>query len=154
MIFKKKSILFLITMIMVTSTLVGCNNDEDTTHRPDETEVLSTQNTFEFEADEIYLLNKSETNSSDFISTPCLKLDTKNKTFTFEYDILSSYLNIGFYTEKDNCIIAITNDTQHKFVFNIVDEQTLTLSLEDSSPIVFTQNNNKITNDDKFIIHE
>ena len=53
----------------------------------------------------------------------------------FSYDVLSSYINIGTYEINDNILTATTSDEKYHYVFEIVDENTLSFLEEQSSKI-------------------
>ena len=71
--------------------------------------------------------------SNDTESFTVLTLDSKNQSFVFCYDPLSSYLPCGTYTIKGNVLTAIAEDNADLYVFDIVDSSTLQIRLQDST---------------------
>lgn len=56
-------------------------------------------------------------------------------TFVFTYDLFSSYLNCGNYEIRDGKVICKTSDGKYRFVFSVMDEDTLRFEQEESSAI-------------------
>jgi hypothetical protein len=52
---------------------------------------------------------------------PAISFNLKNNTFTFTFDILSSYLNAGTITIDNGKVVGITDDDKYTYVFEIVD---------------------------------
>lgn len=69
---------------------------------------------------------------------PTLTLDTEKKTFCFTYDVLSSYMPFGSYTEKNNKIILTTDDGQFHYTFERGSKNTLCFAANASSPVKLT----------------
>ena len=73
---------------------------------------------------------------------PILSLNEINKTFTFRYDPLSSYLPYGTYKIEDNNIICVTNDNEKTFVFTFYDDiNMIHFNEKESSKIEFIDKN-------------
>ncbi len=66
---------------------------------------------------------------------PSLTLDTEKKTFCFTYDMLSSYMPSGSYTEEDNKVILTTDDGQFHYIFEKGSKNTLCFAADASSPV-------------------
>lgn len=103
-------------------------------------EILRTVSKDYFILDKNYFFNYVMDIDDEIIFKPSLFLDKKNKTFTFSYDPLSSYLSYGHYEEADNIIYCLTDDLKYNYVFEIIDEQTLSFKEEESSPLNFIDN--------------
>ncbi|MDD3369870.1 MAG: hypothetical protein PHP50_13490 [Lachnospiraceae bacterium] len=63
---------------------------------------------------------------------PSISFDTKEKTFVFSYDFLSSYSNYGTYLIQDDEVIATTSDGKYTYTFKIVDDDTISFVEEKS----------------------
>lgn len=71
------------------------------------------------------------------VIVPSLTLDTETDTFLFSYDVLSSFLPIGTFSQKGDVIIC-TGDATHTYLFRVVNETTLAFIQEGSSPVTLT----------------
>ena len=71
-------------------------------------------------------------------SLPALSFDTGSKTFSFTYDILSSYMPYGSYKEEDNKILLTTDDGQFHYTFEKGSGNTLSFVADASSPVTLT----------------
>ena len=69
------------------------------------------------------------------VFAPVVSLDAAEETFTFTYDLLSSYLPYGSYAQKDRFISCQTSDGRQCYVFRVVDENTLAFEAERSSAV-------------------
>ena len=65
---------------------------------------------------------------------PALTLETGHR-FQFAYDMLSSYVSLGFYTIRDNILTAITDDGRFQYCFEIIDGNTLRFLQDKSSDV-------------------
>ena len=66
------------------------------------------------------------TELSNELSPPSITFYDKNKTFTFTYDYASSALPpSGTFELSNNQIIAITDDANYTYVFDVVDSETI-----------------------------
>lgn len=74
----------------------------------------------------------------DTTVTPCLSLNGKDSSFSFTYDILSSYLSAGSYEIEGNLLSAETEDEKYHFTFEIIDNENLRFLQEKSSEIELT----------------
>lgn len=63
---------------------------------------------------------------------PHISFDTKDQTFTFSYDMLSSYLNYGSYEIEKDEVIATTSDEKYIYRFEIVDDNMVSFIAETS----------------------
>ncbi len=79
-----------------------------------------------------YLMVYEET--QDAISLPGLSL-YEDGTFTFGYDLLSSYLPYGTYYVEDDNLVMLTSDGRFHYRFKVKDENTLTFQQEYSSDV-------------------
>lgn len=79
-----------------------------------------------------YTLELQETNEIPDVMLPHITLN--DKQFTFFYDSLSSYLNIGTYKITDDILILTTSDKKYTYSF-IIDGDSL-IFIEDKSDSV------------------
>lgn len=107
--------------IIILSILTGCTNNKS---------IVSFQNDTK-----IYILNN---NKNEF--TPEIVLNTIDNTFSFSYDVLSSYLSVGTYIESQERLELITDDGKYHYVFDIVDESTLKFNKDESSNVTLIDN--------------
>lgn len=107
--------------IIILSILTGCTNNKS---------IVSFQNDTK-----IYVLNN---NKNEF--TPEIVLNTIDNTFSFSYDVLSSYLSVGTYIESQERLELITDDGKYHYVFDIVDESTLKFNKDESSNVTLIDN--------------
>lgn len=128
-------------LIMTILLLTGCTQKTDTadTSTADtsaaETSVIKALETNEFvepaeNNTKLYLL---KTDAEEFI--PQLILNDEEKTFSFSYDVLSSYLAVGTYTESNGQLELKTDDGKYHYIFDIIDENTLKFNQESSSDV-------------------
>ena len=68
---------------------------------------------------------------------PCLTLNKLNQTFTFSYDVLSSYLPSGNYQIKSNKLIAKTDDGRYQYTFIIQSKDTLMFDQNRSTRLTY-----------------
>ena len=76
----------------------------------------------------------SAESAGDFIQ-PTILFQVSNKTFAFSYDTLSSYLSYGSYEVQDGKVICKTSDGLYKYIFAIIDNDTISFAQRGSSPI-------------------
>ena len=107
----KKCVLFVIAIFCI---LTSCSKSED---------ILSSGT---------YVM---EIEQEDITIVPTVSINTKQKEFSFSYDALSSYYTFGTYEMKDNILTTTTSDEKYHYVFEIVDENTLSFVEESSSEI-------------------
>lgn len=130
-----KNVRKLVLLITTGILLAGCAPKADTT---DTTATTGAIKTFETNEDigniksniKNYML---KTDREELI--PQIMINEDDKTFTFSYDVLSSYLTTGSYTEKDGQLELKTDDGKYHYTFDIVDENTLKFNQENSSDI-------------------
>lgn len=122
----KKFILFIIML----SVLTGCINNTSQIVLETNTSIESVQNNTK-----IYVLNG---NKGEFL--PEIVLNTIDNTFSFSYDVLSSYLSIGAYKESQDRLELITDDGEYHYVFDIVDKSTLKFNKDESSNVTLIDN--------------
>lgn len=82
-----------------------------------------------------YTMGLSQEQQNNEKIAPTISIDTKQKSFIFCYDVLSSYMNIGKYEINDNILTCTTSDNKYHYVFEIIDENTLCFVEEQSSKI-------------------
>lgn len=71
--------------------------------------------------------------SDENVFTPYLTLDLEDKTYTFTFDVLSSYGNIGSINFSKGNLICKTDDNKNTFVFQIEENNTLKFDATQSS---------------------
>ncbi len=83
---------------------------------------------------------QKEPDAKDVIDAvlPSLTFDTEKKTFSFTYDVLSSYLPYGSYKEENNKIILNTDDGKFHYTFEKGSGNTLSFIADGSSPVTLT----------------
>lgn len=131
----KKSILIAMSLIF----LAGCIQKADTTDTiPETTAIQNVVKTVE--------TNESTENISNHTTIYILKtdreelilqiiLDENNKSFSFSYDVLSSYLAVGTYMMENEQLKLETDDGKYHYTFDIIDDNTLKFNQENSSDI-------------------
>lgn len=60
--------------------------------------------------------------ATDDKPAPRIVINEDEKTFTFTYDLLSSYLNAGTYQVSDNILKATTSDGKYTYLFALQDD--------------------------------
>lgn len=81
---------------------------------------------------------KMKMSEGEFLTVPTLNLDTENKTFVFSYDLLSSYMPVGTYTEEGNRIVCATDDNNCHYTFERGENNTLVFLASLSSATTMT----------------
>lgn len=66
---------------------------------------------------------------------PTLTLNEEEHTFSFAYDVLSSYMPCGTYQMTDKLLTATTEDGLYQYLFEVVDNHTLKFIQEGSSEV-------------------
>ncbi len=90
--------------------------------------------------DKVYTLSVESTTLSG-VFLPKLSINTNDGTFTFVYDLLSSYLPAGTFEIQNGKLIADTLDGMYRYVFNVVNDNELRFNEKESDKI-------KVTNED------
>ena len=120
--------------------LAGCQNQELHGNNPVQEETaltVETDETFEGkESTKIYTLVSEETD----LPLPTLTLDQEEGTFSFSYDVLSSYLAVGTYGINGDKVELTTEDGTFHYTFYSADEDTLRFSADESSDVQLTDN--------------
>lgn len=57
--------------------------------------------------------------------SPTISFDLKENTFSFNFDVLSSYANIGAIKISDGNVVGKTDDGKYTYTFKIVDNDTI-----------------------------
>ena len=73
-------------------------------------------------------------------SLPCLTLLDK-ENFVFSYDVLSSYIPMGTYETVDGELVATDKEKGSRYVFEVVDENTLKFIKEKSADVSLIEEN-------------
>lgn len=120
--------------------LAGCRNQELQENNPVQEETaltVETDETFEGkESIKTYTLVSDETD----LPLPTLTLDQEEGTFSFAYDVLSSYLAVGTYEINGDKVELTTEDGTFHYTFYSADEDTLRFSADESSDVQLTDN--------------
>lgn len=120
--------------------LAGCQNPELHGNNPVQEETaltVETDETFEGkESIKTYTLVSDETD----LPLPTLTLDQEEGTFSFAYDVLSSYLAVGTYEINGDKVELTTEDGTFHYTFYSADEDTLRFSADESSDVQLTDN--------------
>jgi len=126
-----KASIFIITAVF----LAGCARQTGKTDITEEKQVINAVET------NVYNSNKQNNtktytlkdDSEEFISQ--IIIDESDNTFMFSYDVMSSYLAYGQYTESEGQLELKTDDGKYHYIFDIIDENTLKFKQENSSRI-------------------
>ena len=81
-----------------------------------------------------YLLNSDSTN----VFQPKIRFDFHNETFSFVYDVHSSYEIFGKFEVADKQVTCKTNDDKYTYIFDILDDETIAFVQNGSSQIEMT----------------
>ena len=126
-----KRILFIMTIVF----LAGCVPKTDQTDTTEENHRIKAVETNEY-------IEDTQNNTKTYVLKddreeliPQIIIDETDKTFLFSYDVLSSYLATGTYTQNHGQLQLKTDDGNYHYTFDIVDENTLKFNLENSSDI-------------------
>lgn len=127
----RKLVLFVITVIF----LAGCARETDKTSNIEEKNIIGAVETNVYNND---TKNNTKTytlkTGKEWIISQII-IDESDKTFMFSYDVMSSYLAVGKYTENNGQLELRTDDGKYHYTFDIVDENTLKFKQKDSSRI-------------------
>lgn len=120
--------------------LAGCRNQELQENNPVQEETaltVETDETFEGkESIKTYTLVSDETD----LPLPTLTLDQEEGTFSFAYDVLSSYLAVGTYEINGDKVELTTEDGTFHYTFYSADEDALRFSADESSDVQLIDN--------------
>lgn len=87
-----------------------------------------------------YVMELSQEQKENEKIAPIVIIDAEQNSFLFSYDALSSYLSIGTYEINGTVLTATTQDEKYHYVFDIVDENTLSFVEQESSKITVFDN--------------
>lgn len=136
----RKRWMWMIGGMLFLAGLAGCQNQELHGNNPVQEETaltVETDETFEGkESTKIYTLVSEETD----LPLPTLTLDQEEGTFSFSYDVLSSYLAVGTYETNGDKVELTTEDGKFHYTFYSADEDTLRFSADESSDVQLTDN--------------
>ena len=136
----RKRWMWMIGGMLFLAGLAGCQNPELHGNNPVQEETaltVETDETFEGkESTKIYTLVSEETD----LPLPTLTLDQEEGTFSFSYDVLSSYLAVGTYEINGDKVELTTEDGTFHYTFYSADEDTLRFSADESSDVQLTDN--------------
>ncbi len=136
----RKRWMWMIGGMLFLAGLAGCQNPELHGNNPVQEETaltVETDETFEGkESIKTYTLVSDETD----LPLPTLTLDQEGGTFSFAYDVLSSYLAVGTYEINGDKVELTTEDGTFHYTFYSADEDTLRFSADESSDVQLTDN--------------
>ena len=136
----RKRWMWMIGGMIFLAGLAGCQNQELHGNNPVQEETaltVETDETFEGkESIKTYTLVSDETD----LPLPTLTLDQEEGTFSFSYDVLSSYLAVGTYGINGDKVELTTEDGTFHYTFYSADEDTLRFSADESSDVQLTDN--------------
>mgnify|MGYP001133154301 FL=1 len=136
----RKRWMWMIGGMLFLAGLAGCRNQELQENNPVQEETaltVETDETFEGkESIKTYTLVSDETD----LPLPTLTLDQEEGTFSFAYDVLSSYLAVGTYEINGDKVELTTEDGTFHYTFYSADEDTLRFSADESSDVQLTDN--------------
>ena len=136
----RKRWMWMIGGMLFLAGLAGCRNQELQENNPVQEETaltVETDETFEGkESIKTYTLVSDETD----LPLPTLTLDQEEGTFSFAYDVLSSYLAVGTYGINGDKVELTTEDGTFHYTFYSADEDTLRFSADESSDVQLTDN--------------
>lgn len=136
----RKRWMWMIGGMIFLAGLAGCRNPELHGNNPVQEETaltVETDETFEGkESIKTYTLVSDETD----LPLPTLTLDQEEGTFSFAYDVLSSYLAVGTYEINGDKVELTTEDGTFHYTFYSADEDTLRFSADESSDVQLTDN--------------
>lgn len=136
----RKRWMWMIGGMLFLAGLAGCQNPELHGNNPVQEETaltVETDETFEGkESIKTYTLVSDETD----LPLPTLTLDQEEGTFSFSYDVLSSYLAVGTYEINGDKVELTTEDGTFHYTFYSADEDTLRFSADESSDVQLTDN--------------
>ena len=136
----RKRWMWMIGGMLFLAGLAGCRNQELQENNPVQEETaltVETDETFEGkESIKTYTLVSDETD----LPLPTLTLDQEEGTFSFAYDVLSSYLAVGTYETNGDKVELTTEDGTFHYTFYSADEDTLRFSADESSDVQLTDN--------------
>ena len=136
----RKRWMWMIGGMLFLAGLAGCQNQELHGNNPVQEETaltVETDETFEGkESIKTYTLVSDETD----LPLPTLTLDQEEGTFSFAYDVLSSYLAVGTYETNGDKVELTTEDGKFHYTFYSADEDTLRFSADESSDVQLTDN--------------
>ena len=136
----RKRWMWMIGGMIFLAGLAGCQNQELHGNNPVQEETaltVETDETFEGkESIKTYTLVSDETD----LPLPTLTLDQEEGTFSFAYDVLSSYLAVGTYEINGDKVELTTEDGTFHYTFYSADEDTLRFSADESSDVQLTDN--------------
>ncbi len=96
--------------------------------------------------------------AEDSILPASITFDLDKETFSFRYDLLSSYLPHGTWKIEKGKVILTTDDQNFVYIFDIIDNDTLEFLQKGSSAITYidknTNSNPPIVDGTKFVFSD
>lgn len=114
----RKSVLFIVMTAVVLAGCVQKAGDMDTAAEADVVKALETNESVENTHNDtkIYMLKADREEV-----LPQIIIDEDDKSFSLSYDVMSSYLAVGTYTENSDQFILKTDDGKYQYTFDITD---------------------------------
>lgn len=79
-------------------------------------------------------------NEKDVVLLPNIRLNGEDNTFTLENDVLSSLMCVSGTYKIENNILTASADSGEKYVFEVVDDDTLRYVRKESNGIGYVEN--------------
>lgn len=117
----------IILLVLSSLVLFGCSNDS---YKEIAYETNESVEVLESSKSKVYSLVVD----TEKQYVPYLYLEDDN-TFSFTYDVLSSYLAYGSYELVDDKIKCKTSDNLYNYTFDIIDDKTIEFNVEESSEL-------------------
>lgn len=120
-------------LIMTIVFLTGCVQKNENTNTTVEKSIIKALET------NVYVENIQSSIKNYILKTdkeegiPQIIINESDKTFSFSYDVLSSCLATGTYTENDERLELKTDDGKYYYTFDIVDDNTLKYNQKDTA---------------------
>ncbi len=92
--------------------------------------------------------------TQDEIQKPAITFNVGKRTFSFTYDILSSYSPYGSWDFEDDNIVAKTDDGKYTYIFEVMDNDTIRFVQKGSSPITTVEGNTPVTDGAEFAFED
>ena len=71
--------------------------------------------------------------NSDAAAAPSISFDLEKNTFSFSFDLLSSYYSVGSIKINEDTVTCTTDDNKYTFKFNIQNSDSISFIAEASS---------------------
>jgi hypothetical protein len=92
--------------------------------------------------------------TQDETPKPAITFNVEERTFSFTYDVLSSYLPCGSWDIEDEKIVAKTDDGKYTYIYEVVDNNTIRFIQKGSSPITTVEGDTPVTDGAEFTFED